>query len=300
MKIEARSAKAYAEAARAPQTKLCYASDLRHFKANGGRIPATPLQVARYLATFAGSLSVSTLQRRLWAIQEAHRSRELPNPVATSKVQDTMRGIRRTMGAAPMHAIALTRRHILQLAALHRDSGLPALRNRAMLLLGFAGAFRRSELMGLTVADISVLPDGLRIRVKRSKTDQEGHGRTVWISKAKTRASCAVESLRRWLVAAQITQGPLFRKITLGGRIGNEALSPQTLNVIVKAAARRVWGIDAANGVSGHSLRAGYCTEAASQGVPLHMIRRQTGHTSIEALMRYIRTSDSSRGTSVL
>ena len=146
------SAKAFAEASRSASTKRCYASDLRHFKANGGSVPATAHRVARYLAAFSDVLSVATLQRRLWAIQEAHLRRGFDNPVATTKVRDTMRGIRRTLGARQQSAVALTRGDLLQLANAGGQGTLHSLRNRAMLLLGFAGAFRRSELVALTVA----------------------------------------------------------------------------------------------------------------------------------------------------
>jgi integrase len=188
-------------------------------------------------------------------------------------------------------AAALTKSHALQLAGACDQKSLQGLRDRAMILLGFAGAFRRSEIFALTVADLRVLPDGLRLRLPRSKTDQESIGRAVWIARTGDPATCAVESLRRWLVAAQISQGPLFRKVSRTGAVGLAALSPQTLNTVLKRGALRLWGVDAARQVSGHSLRAGFCTEAAQQGVPLHVIRRQTGHTSIEGLMRYIRIS---------
>lgn len=171
------------------------------------------------------------------------------------------------------------------------DQQLPlkAARDKALLLIGFAGAFRRSELVGLRCEDITRYDTGLELLLRRSKTDQEGVGRTVFIPHARGNR-CPVKALLTWLDLTGIESGPLFRPVNRHDQIvGDKALTPQSVALIVKSAVRLMKGDAAAKLVAGHSLRSGFVTEAATAGLQSYQIREQTGHTSDVTLVRYIR-----------
>ncbi|WP_395089045.1 tyrosine-type recombinase/integrase [Armatimonas sp.] len=164
---------------------------------------------------------------------------------------------------------------------------LIACRDRALLLLGFAGAMRRSELVGLDVADVVETSDGLVVTIRRSKTDQEGQGRKIGIPYGSKLATCPVRSLRAWKVRAKITAGPLFRQVNRHGKVLEGRLGDRTVALVVKRAVAAT-GVDVAN-YAGHSLRAGLATAAAMAGVSERVIQGQTGHKSLPILRRYIR-----------
>jgi integrase len=280
----------YTAAAQSKATKRSYSEDVRHFEQNGGTIPATPAMVAEYLANFAGTLAVATLQHRLIAIHRAHTDVGLPSPLMDRIVKRTMQGIRRTFGTSQRRVKALVKDDLLEIIV-HVDQQRPmkAARDKALLLIGFAGAFRRSELVALRCEDVTAFDNGLEFLLRRSKTDQEGAGRTVFVPYAKG-SRCPVKALKSWMELADIEEGPLFRQVSRHDKVvGAKALTPQSVALIVKASVRRMAGDDAANEVAGHSLRAGYCTEAATVGLQPYQIREQTGHKSDITLARYIR-----------
>ena len=164
-----------------------------------------------------------------------------------------------------------------------------ASRDKALMLIGFAGAFRRSELVALQYDDMTQYENGMELLLRRSKTDQEGAGRTVFIPYASG-SRCPVKALKSWLELAGITAGPLFRPINRHDQVaGCKSLTPQSVALIVKASVRMMAGEAAAKLVAGHSLRAGYCTEAATVGLQPYQIPEQTGHRSDVTLARYIR-----------
>jgi integrase len=281
----------YTQAAQSASTRHSYAQDLRHFKSNGGKIPATPEIVAEYLAKFAEVLAVATLAHRLIAIHRAHTDRGWESPVKDKLVKRTMQGIRRSVGMAQRKVRALVKDDLLELlVTVEKQKPLKAARDKAILLLGFAGAFRRSELVALTVANITPHPYGLELRIMRSKTDQEGEGSTVFVPLAKSEERCPVVALRHWLHLAGIGDGALFRPINRHDRVAsNTALTPQSIALIVKSAMGRAKGAEAAKTVAGHSLRAGFITEAAAVGMQTAVIMGQSRHSSLEMMMRYVR-----------
>jgi len=280
----------YTAAAQSDATTRSYNGSLRHFEQNGGRIPATPTMVAEYISSMAGFLAVATLQHRLVAIHRAHTDCGLPSPVMDNLVKRTMQGIRRTFGVKQRQVAALTKDEIVEMMV-HLDTHMPmrAARDKALILIGFAGAFRRSELVGLRHEDMVQYDSGLALLLRRSKTDQEGAGRTVFVPYARG-SRCPVMALKQWLALAGISSGPLFRRINRYDKlVADIPLTPQSVALIVKASVRMMAGVDAAKLVAGHSLRAGYCTEAAAAGLQTHLIRAQTGHKSDTTLARYIR-----------
>lgn len=291
----------FTAAAQSHATTRSYDADIRHFTQHGGCIPATPTIVAEYIASIAGSLAVATVRHRLVAIHRAHIDRGLPSPVLDNLVKRTMQGIRRVLGTKQRQVKALLKDEILEIMV-HLDRQLPmrAARDKALILVGFAGAFRRSELVGLHYEDLNLYDSGVEFLLRRSKTDQEGAGRTVFIPYARG-SRCPVKLLKKWLELAGIDRGPLFRPINRHDKVvGCKALTPQSVALIVKTAVRLMAGDEAAMMVAGHSLRAGYCTEAATVGLQSYQIREQTGHRSDVTLARYIRPVAQRKAPSLL
>jgi site-specific recombinase XerD len=168
------------------------------------------------------------------------------------------------------------------------DGTVTTLRDRALLLLGFAGAFRRSELVALNVADVEEVPEGLRVTIHRSKTDQEGAGKTIAIVRGEV--ACPVAALRDWLRAADIAEGPVFRSIRRGGHVQDERLTDRSVANIVKSHAARA-GLDPAL-FSGHSLRAGFLTSAAKRGASIFKMMATSRHRSTASLVGYVRDQE--------
>jgi integrase len=279
---------AYVEAGIAPATRRAYRADLDHFRTWGGSMPATDAEVAAYLAAHAGVLSPATLTRRLAAISVAHEARRLPNPVWSPLVRATMRGIRREHGVAQRQAKPLLRDDLFDVLARMGDRPKD-LHDKALLLLGFAGGFRRSELCAVDCTYIEQARQGIVITIPRSKTDQQGEGRRVGIPFGRTRW-CPVAALDRWIETAGIESGPIFRRVDRHGRIAVTAISPEAVCIVVRERVAAA-GLDPA-GYSGHSLRAGLATSAVQAGVSTLKVRAQTGHASDAMLARYVRDGE--------
>jgi integrase len=258
---------------------------MAHFLANGGALPAISSQVAAYLARYAGQLAIATLARRLVAIGRAHTSKNIANPCQAELVRLTLRGIRRTYGRPQRQAKALTKEQIKSIVESLGNS-LRDSRDRALLLVGFYGAFRRSELIAVDCKSIVRSNHGLVVTIRKSKTDQERKGRQVVIP-AKVGSMCPVRALERWIEASGIIEGPVFRPIDRAGTIATGALSGDAVGIILKRRLKENGGDP--EKYSGHSLRAGFVTEAVNAGMPTWKIRRQTGHASDAMLDRYIR-----------
>ena len=266
-------------------TRRAYESDLRHFRAWGGAIPANDRMIAEYLAMHAETLSVATLERRLATLSKAHGAFGYESPTRSHLVKTTLRGIKRCHGRPPKQAKPLLVENLAQIVGAMGDS-LRDRRDRALLLVGFYGAFRRSELVAVNVTDVELTREALRIELPRSKTDQERRGRLVTIG-ALGQSICPIEALQGWLNASGIDEGPVFRAVSRTERLSAGALSPEAVNLILKRRAKAV-GLEA-KGFSGHSLRAGFVTSAALAGSPAWRIKVQTGHRSDDMLGRYIR-----------
>lgn len=265
-------------------SKKAYRSDLAHFISWGGSIPASTEMLARYLATHAETLSNSTLTRRLVSISRAHTSQGHASPTQSDVVKAVLHGIRRVHGTAQQQVSPILKADIL--AMVENLTGLIGLRDKALLLVGFAGAFRRSELIAINCTDIEWVEQGMVVHIRRSKTDQTGGGRKVGIPYARGR-HCPVLSLKQWLDAANISDGFLFRAVTKYGHIGETSLSREAVAIIVKKHSQAI-GLDPAK-YSGHSLRAGLVTSAAQAGVSSWKLKAQTGHKSDAMLSRYVR-----------
>ncbi|TLS17957.1 MAG: site-specific integrase [Betaproteobacteria bacterium] len=277
----------YIRASLSHSSRRAYRSDIEHFQRWGGLIPSPPELVAHYLANHAGVLSAATLARRLVSISKAHTTQGYPSPARDGLVRATLRGIRHTHGSAQRQVAPAVREDILSMVA--GLQGVKGLRDQALLLVGFAGAFRRSELVSLQLSDIEWVQQGFIAHLRFSKTDQQGIGRKVAIPYARG-ASCPVRALQSWIEVAGISVGPIFRSVSKGDVVSQAGLTPQAVALIVKERAKAV-GLDPRN-YSGHSLRAGLITSAAKLGVSSWKIRQQTGHKSDAMLGRYIRDAN--------
>ncbi len=269
-------------------SKRAYRADMRHYEVSGRSIPASPDEIADYIAEMADTHTVATIQRRLAGLSKAHRAKGFDDPTKAGIVANTLRGIRRTLGTAQREAKALQRDDLFAVLGCIGDRPID-MRDKALLLIGFAGAFRRSELVGLDWEDIEQVRQGLVIHLRRSKTDQTGQGRKIAIPFGRTRW-CPVEHLDRWFALGGWGSAPVFRSLTKHGRISTFRLSSEAVSIIVKTRARTA-GFDPAS-YSGHSLRAGLATSAAMAGASTWKIRQQTGHASDAMLARYIRDGD--------
>ena len=283
----------YARAEKAPATRKAYMKDFEIFglwcqDRGADCLPADPETVAAYLAYEADrGAKPSTIGRRCAAIRYVHGLRGRPNPTADERVKAVVRGIRRTHGTAPRRTTPATADRIIAMAPLPAGN-LTAMRDRALLLLGFAGAFRRSELVTLDVADLEEVEGGLRVTIRRGKTDQEGHGAIIAIVRGEV--ACPVAALQAWLQAAQIAEGAIFRSIRRGGHVQADRLTDRSVANIVKTHAERV-GLDPAL-FSGHSLRAGFLTSAAKRGASLFKMMETSRHRSTDTLVSYVRDQE--------
>ena len=284
----------FAKASKAPATQAAYGSDFRIFEtwctAHGlCALPAAAAALCGFLADEATTgRRASTLGRRLAAIRYFHRAAGHDSPTSDEAVKATLSGIRRTIGAAPVRKRAATSDMVIAMSA--TGTSLRALRDRSIILLGFAGAFRRSELVALDVEDLEAAPEGLLVTIRRSKTDQEGIGRKVAIPRGEI--ACPVAALRMWLDAAGITEGAVFRRVfnKRAQRVTDRRLAARNVAAIVKAAATKL-GLEA-TAFAGHSLRAGFVTSAVKRGANLIKITDVTGHRSLEMLKTYSRDAE--------
>jgi integrase len=272
----------------APNTRRAYLSDLAEFERWGGSIPASVETVAAYLAARADVLAVATLVRHLASISKAHEARGLLNPTRSELVRATLRGIKRTRGCAQRQAKALLRDDLLLVLDAMGD-GPKDMRDRALLLIGFAGALRRSELVALDVGDIEHVHQGIVITLRQSKTDQDGHGRRIGIPFGRRRW-CPVAAFDAWLAVSSIVAGAIFRPVDRHGRVQKGRLSGEAVSLVVQERVAAV-GLDPSP-YSGHSLRAGFATSAAQAGVLTSRIRAQTRHASEAMLARYVREGE--------
>lgn len=282
------SVRDYIQCALSSNTLKAYRADLDHYRIWGGGIPATPDMIASYLTDYAASLSIATLQRRLVAISRAHTMQGHPDPVKADLVKLTMRGIRRVHGK-PQGQVAPLLKDDMILLLSHTPNSLKGCRDRALLLLGFCAALRRSELAAVQVEDLEFTSQGIILTIPRSKTDQTGQGRRIGIPRGRGRI-CPVQSINDWIMHSGAERGPLFRAITKGGILSADALSDRVIADIIKHYAGKA-GLNAKR-YSGHSLRAGLATSAAQNGASSWKIRAQTGHRSDTMLARYIREGD--------
>ena len=287
----------------AETTRRAYQADCAHFadwcdamSRRGGSeivaLPADPRTVWLYLTELvadgnAAGYQPATLERRLSALKWQHETNGHPSPTTHIRVRELMAGIRRTYGRRVERVEPLTTDMVAKIVAVIGTDTVAALRDRALLLVGYAGALRRSELAALTREQMRREGRGYVIELIGTKDDQNRHGRDVAIPEYAGSPLCPVAAVDVWLAAAEITTGPVFRRVRRGGNVGDEALSAASVALIVKRCASAA-GIPP-DRLAGHSLRAGHATTAAGNGATDRTIMHQTGHKDPQTLNAYIR-----------
>jgi site-specific recombinase XerD len=284
-------ARRLAENSRAANTRKAYQSDMDQFRdwcatqhPAPQALPAHPVTVALYLTALAEMRKPATIRRRMNSISVVHQLAGYASPTRDAAVQAVWKGIRRTHGTAPAKKKAARTKVISALVA-PLSTSLSDVRDRALLLIGFAGALRRSELVALDVQDVTQDDDGLVVTIRRSKGDQEAHGEKRGLPYGSRPATCPVRAWRAWLDASGITEGAAFRAVTRHGRLGTIRLGDRAVAEMIK---RRAQHAGVAGDFAGHSLRAGFATEAYAHGTPELAIMRHGRWRSAAVMRGYV------------
>lgn len=285
----------YIEQSKAPNTRGAYKEDWERFsrwceKHQRESLPASPETIAVYIAEMAETHKPSSIQRHVASISVAHQAAGYESPTHSILVRTTIEGIRRVKGVAKNKKAPVRVIHLIHLSDV-LPKNIQGVRDKAVFLIGYAGAFRRSELVALDVEDVRFEPQGVRLTVRRSKTDQRGIGQTKDINYAANSANCPVKALMKWIEEGKIESGPLFRSINRHGQVSPNRMNPASVGFIVKRVMRAL-KLDPKE-YSGHSLRAGFVTDAIKSGIQSQVIRKVTGHKSESTLAEYFREADS-------
>lgn len=281
----------YIKAATSENTRKAYQADIRHFESWGGKLPATPENIIEYLKTYAPTLHPTTLARRLIALKNWHSYQGLKDPTQHPAIEKTMGGIARIHGKPKQKAHPLTIEELHTLVKYLHDIGtLSAFRDNALIQTGFFGAFRRSELVGIETEHLQWKTEGIDILIPTSKTDQTHQGQFSAIPYGKG-LLCPVSALKSWLEFSGIQQGPIFREIKKGEKIMLKALSPLSVNLILKKHAGAC-GFKHLSQLSSHSLRRGLASNASQAGVNIAAIMRQGRWKQVNTVMEYIEASE--------
>lgn len=270
----------------ADSTLRGYCADFREFsdfcELRGlDSLPASADTVCLYISACAdsGKLKTGSIERRMSAIAAAHVAADLDSPRSATAVRLCLAGIRRALGPQGTGKTPTLTADVVAMSS-HVPAGLLGMRDKAMLLVGFAGAFRRSELVALEVEDLTFSDDGMAVLIRHPRGNT-ALDRVINIWRAE---HCPVDAVTKWLEAAAICTGPIFRKMHRHGRIADKALHPQSVALTVKRYAAAA-GMDPRS-YAGHSLRSGLVTSADISGVSMHLIMRHTGHKSPQMIAR--------------
>ena len=277
----------YLSKATATNTRRAYQSAIGQFEGSGGLLPATEQDITRYITTKAPLLNPRTLSLHLTAISHWHCYQQLPDPTQAPQIRKLLKGIYRSHGKPKHKAKALHPEHIETMVTYLQQQGtLKALRDNAMIQLAYFGAFRRSELIAITVEDLRFEAQGLLVLVPRSKTDQDGEGQIKALPYGKGNV-CPVKATKKWLETAEIKQGPIFRAINKWNILQAMPLNLNSVNKIIKTLAVQC-GFDFVANLSSHSLRRGFATSAANAGANFEWIKKQGGWKNDATVRGYI------------
>ena len=290
------AAAGYAKASRSAATWRAYEADWKTFQGwchavDLPALPATSHTVALFIAAEAKlGRAPATLGRRLAAIRLMHIGAKYPSPHDAIEVDEVLRGIRRAWKRPPTQKAPAVDDEIKRMVDAVEPQTLRGLRDRALLLLGFAGAFRRSELVALDTDHLTAQDEGLSVLIASSKTDQEGQGQVVAIPRVPGSPYCPARAVADWLLVAGISQGPVFRRLHRGDTVGTSRLSPQSVALVIKELAAKV-GLDPGR-YAGHSLRSGFLTSAARNRASIFKMADQSRHKSLDVLREYVRNEE--------
>lgn len=285
--------KDYITRSKSANTRKAYRSDWKDFeqwcRIKGlTSLPASPATIAGYLVDLSKTHKAATLERRLVSIRQAHSMSGKALDKNDSCISETLKGIKNTIGTAQTMKTPIVIDDLREMVQ-SCENNLQGIRDRALLLVGFTGAFRRSELVSLKFEDLRFNRNGIEITLRRAKTDQEGKGQIVPIPYGSNPDTCPVRSMQAWLEMSGISNGHIFRGINKHGHLNEKGLTPAAIALIIK---RNAHIKDRAFEFGGHSLRAGFCTQAAINGVSAHASMRQARQKKIETHQKYIRIAN--------
>ena len=287
------------KSSKANNTVRAYKSDFNDFGVfcaqNGFKsLPSEPNVVSLYLTHLStNNVKMSTLKRRLVSIGVIHKLKghylDTKHPVIIENIM----GIKRRKGSiqkAKKPILINSLKLLINAIDKENNQEIKKFRDRSIILIGFSGGFRRNEIVSLDYDDLDFVPEGLKINIKRSKTDQFGEGFTKALPYFDSSQYCPVISLKNWLNISKITSGPVFRRFLKGSKLSENRLTDQTVAILIKEYLNLA-GINSKN-YSGHSLRSGFATSAAESGVEERNIMAMTGHKSTEMVRRYIKEAN--------
>ena len=287
------------QSSKANNTVRAYKSDFKDFgifcAKNGIKsLPSEPKIVSLYLTHLSiKDVKISTLKRRLVSIGVIHKLKGYYLDTKHPSIIENIMGIKRRKGSiqkAKKPLLINNLKKIINVIDEQKREEIKKLRDRSIILIGFSGGFRRNELVSLDYDDLDFVPEGVKINIKRSKTDQFGEGSTKGLPYFNSSKYCPVVSLQKWIEISKITSGPLFRRFRKGSNLSENRLTDQTVALIIKEYLN-IAGIDSRN-YSGHSLRSGFATSAAESGAEERSIMSMTGHKSTEMVRRYIKEAN--------
>ena len=288
------AARALGRKAAAPATLRAYKADWTHYAAwcaglGFAPVPAEPATVGAYLTSLRDNHAPATVRRRLSAIGKMHRFNDLPWNPGHRDIQEPLQGLLREHGRPARKAAALTLAVLRRLVATC-DASARGRRDRALLLIGFAGALRRSELAALRVEDVVATQNGLRVRIRRSKTDKAGEGAELGLPRGRHAETCPVRAFDAWQAVARRRAGPLFRRVSTGDTVGDAALHPDAVRrILLHRAGLAGLEMEGGERLSAHALRVGFITEAYDKGVRDEDIMRHTRHRDLRTMRGYVR-----------
>ena len=287
------------KSSKASNTVRAYKSDFNDFEIfcarNGfNSLPSEPKIVSLYLTHLSTkNAKMSTLKRRLVSIGVIHRLKGHYLDTKHPSIIENIMGIKRRKGSIQKSKKPLLINHLKQLINVideQKNEDIKKLRDRSIILVGFTGGFRRNEIVSLDYEDLDFVEEGLKIQIRRSKTDQFGEGSVKALPYLDSSKYCPVISLKNWIEISKIESGPLFRRFVKGSKLSKNRLTDQTVALLIKEYLMLA-GIDSKN-YSGHSLRSGFATSAAESGAEERNIMAMTGHKSTEMVRRYIKEAN--------
>ena len=287
------------QSSKAENTVRAYKSDFNDFTffciKNGLKfLPTDPKIVSLYLTYLSTKESkISTLKRRLVSIGVIHKLKGHYLDTKHPSIIENMMGIKRRKGSiqkSKKPILINNLKLIINVIDKQKKEDIKKIRDRSIILIGFSGGFRRNEIVSLDFDDLEFVEEGLKINLKRSKTDQFGEGSLKGLPYFENPEYCPVTSIQKWIEISKINSGSLFRRFTKGSRLSENRLTDQSVALIIKEYLELA-GIDSKN-YSGHSLRSGFATSAAESGAEERSIMAMTGHKSTEMVRRYIKESN--------
>ena len=287
------------QSSKANNTVRAYKSDFNDFSLfcaqNGFKsLPSEPKIVSLYLTHLSiKDVKMSTLKRRLVSIGVIHKLKGYYLDTKHPSIIENIMGIKRRKGSVQRGKKPILINNlklIIQVIDEQKKEQIKKLRDRTIILIGFSGGFRRNEIVSLDYDDLDFVAQGLKISLKRSKTDQFGEGTIKALPYFNNIKYCPVLSLKKWIEISRINTGPLFRRFTKGSNLSENRLTDQTVALLIKEYLKLA-GIDSKN-YSGHSLRSGFATTAAESGAEERSIMAMTGHKSTEMVRRYIKEAN--------